>query len=104
MRVTRSARASRAGWRAGSAVAAAPLAGNGIDLAADLHRAMDRGQIDILFQRADGVEAGWQAVQPFLDAWKTAGNDGIETYDAGSDGPACADELLRRDGRSWRKY
>lgn len=31
-------------------IAAAPLAGNGIDLAADLHRAMDRGEIDILFQ------------------------------------------------------
>ena len=28
---------------------------------------------NILFQRADSVEAGWQAVQPFLDAWKTAG-------------------------------
>ena len=28
---------------------------------------------NILFQRADSVEAGWQAVQPFLDAWKKAG-------------------------------
>jgi glucose-6-phosphate 1-dehydrogenase len=59
---------------------------------------------NILFQRADGVEAGWQAVQPFLDAWKKAGPDGIETYEAGSEGPRCADELLRRDGRSWRKF
>ena len=58
---------------------------------------------NILFQRADGVEAGWQAVQPFLDAWKKAGSDGVETYEAGSDGPAGAAELLRRDGRSWRK-
>jgi predicted signal transduction protein with EAL and GGDEF domain len=45
--------------------AAEPLAGDGIDLAADLHRAMDRGEIDILFQpqvalasdRIVGVEA-----------------------------------------------
>ena len=59
---------------------------------------------NILFQRADGVEAGWQAVQPFIDAWKKKGADGIETYPAGSLGPACADELLRRDGRSWRKF
>ncbi len=59
---------------------------------------------NILFQRADGVEAGWQAVQPFIDAWKSAGTNGIETYEAGSDGPACADELLKRDGRSWRKF
>jgi glucose-6-phosphate 1-dehydrogenase len=58
---------------------------------------------NILFQRADSVEAGWQAVQPFLDAWKKAGAKGLETYKAGSEGPACGDELLRRDGRSWRK-
>ncbi|MEH2471360.1 glucose-6-phosphate 1-dehydrogenase [Nitrobacteraceae bacterium AZCC 2161] len=58
---------------------------------------------NILFQRADGVEAGWCAVQPFLDAWKKAGADGLKTYQAGSEGPAEADELLTRDGRSWRK-
>ena len=32
---------------------------------------------DILFQRADSVEAGWRAVQPFLDAWKKAGANGL---------------------------
>jgi glucose-6-phosphate 1-dehydrogenase len=58
---------------------------------------------NILFQRADSVEAGWQAVQPFLDAWKKAGAKGLERYTAGSEGPAEADELLKRDGRSWRK-
>ncbi|SDT47275.1 glucose-6-phosphate dehydrogenase [Bradyrhizobium canariense] len=58
---------------------------------------------NILFQRADSVEAGWQAVQPFLDAWKKAGAKGLENYKAGSEGPAEADELLTRDGRHWRK-
>ncbi|MCW5701688.1 MAG: glucose-6-phosphate dehydrogenase [Bradyrhizobium sp.] len=58
---------------------------------------------NILFQRADSVEAGWQAVQPFIDAWRNAGADGLHTYAAGSEGPAKADELLARDGRSWRK-
>ena len=58
---------------------------------------------NILFQRADSVEAGWQAVQPFLDAWKKAGARGLEYYKAGSEGPAGAEELLRRDGRSWRR-
>jgi len=58
---------------------------------------------NILFQRADSVEAGWKAVQPFLDAWKKAGAKGLEFYKAGSEGPAHAEELLRRDGRSWRK-
>ena len=58
---------------------------------------------NILFQRADSVEAGWKAVQPFLDAWKKAGAKGLEKYKAGSEGPADAEELLKRDGRSWRK-
>jgi glucose-6-phosphate 1-dehydrogenase len=59
---------------------------------------------NILFQRADSVEAGWQAVQPFLDAWKKAGAKGLERYKAGSEGPPDANELLARDGRSWRKF
>jgi len=42
-------------------------------------------------------------VQPFLDAWKRAGAKGLQTYKAGSEGPADADGLLKRDGRSWRK-
>jgi glucose-6-phosphate 1-dehydrogenase len=58
---------------------------------------------NILFQDADTVEAGWQAVQPFLDAWKKAGAEGLEFYPAGSEGPPSAFELLKRDGRSWRK-
>jgi glucose-6-phosphate 1-dehydrogenase len=58
---------------------------------------------NILFQRADSVEAGWQAVQPFLDAWNKAGAKGLEFYKAGSEGPPGAEELLTRDGRSWRK-
>jgi glucose-6-phosphate 1-dehydrogenase len=58
---------------------------------------------NILFQRADSVEAGWQAVQPFIDAWQKAGARGLKIYDPGSEGPEEADELLARDGRSWRK-
>ena len=58
---------------------------------------------NILFQRADSVEAGWQAVQPFLDAWKKAGPKGLEYYKAGSEGPSGAEELLERDGRGWRE-
>jgi len=58
---------------------------------------------NILFQRADSVEAGWQAVQPFLDAWKKAGGKGLKIYEPGSEGPEEANDLLERDGRSWRK-
>jgi glucose-6-phosphate 1-dehydrogenase len=58
---------------------------------------------NILFQRADSVEAGWQAVQPFLDAWKKAAGKGLKVYEPGSEGPEEANDLLERDGRSWRK-
>ena len=58
---------------------------------------------NILFQRADSVEAGWQAVQPFLDAWKKAGAKGLKIYEPGSEGPEEANELMERDGRNWRK-
>ncbi|MBX5042706.1 glucose-6-phosphate dehydrogenase [Rhizobium lentis] len=55
-----------------------------------------------LFQRADGIEAGWAAVQPFLDIW---GKDPStpEAYAPGSMGPACADALIERDGRKWHE-
>ncbi len=56
----------------------------------------------ILYPRADGIEAGWRVVQPFLDAWHEAGDDGLATYRAGSEGPAEADQLLAKDGRRWR--
>lgn len=54
-----------------------------------------------LFQRADNIEAGWRVVQPVLDAWSATADD-LEFYAAGSQGPQGADELLSRDGRSWR--
>jgi glucose-6-phosphate 1-dehydrogenase len=55
-----------------------------------------------LFQRADNIEAGWQAVQPILDAWATNPPKDFLKYTAGTSGPAAADELLARDGREWR--
>jgi len=53
-----------------------------------------------LFQRADQIEAGWAAVQPFLDLW-TKGKSKVESYKRGSSGPECADALIERDGRTW---
>jgi glucose-6-phosphate 1-dehydrogenase len=55
-----------------------------------------------LFQRADSVEAGWSVVQPILDLWAAEPTLNLDQYPAGSAGPANADELLARDGRSWR--
>ncbi len=55
-----------------------------------------------LFQRADGIEAYWAAVQPFLDIW--AGDQSVpDAYAPGSMGPASADELIQRDRRQWHE-
>jgi glucose-6-phosphate 1-dehydrogenase len=54
-----------------------------------------------LFNRADNIEAGWQAVEPILNA-VAKGRDGVHTYAAGSDGPAEADALLSSSGHRWR--
>jgi len=56
-----------------------------------------------LFQRADMIEAGWSVVDPILDVWKTSPARNFPNYAAGSEGPKDADELIQRDGRSWRK-
>lgn len=53
----------------------------------------------MLFQRADAIEAGWAAVQPILDAWRHGGKP--LPYKAGSNGPAAAADLPGRDGRNW---
>lgn len=55
-----------------------------------------------LFQRADNIEAGWQAVQPIIDVWANNPPPDFPNYAAGGSGPAAADELLARDGRAWR--
>ena len=55
-----------------------------------------------LYQRADNVEAGWQVVQPILDAWADKSPDNFPNYKAGSEGPVAAAELLVRDGNAWR--
>ena len=56
-----------------------------------------------LFHRADVVETGWDLVAPLQAAWAHAGAVPVESYRAGSWGPAGADALLRRDGRAWRE-
>jgi glucose-6-phosphate 1-dehydrogenase len=55
-----------------------------------------------LFQRADNIEYGWQAVQPILDAWGNHPAKDFPNYVAGGTGPAAADELLAPDERTWR--
>jgi glucose-6-phosphate 1-dehydrogenase len=56
-----------------------------------------------LFQRADMVEAGWAVVDPVLDLWKALPPRNFPNYPAGSWGPKEADDIVTRDGRSWRR-
>jgi glucose-6-phosphate 1-dehydrogenase len=56
----------------------------------------------ILFNRADGVEAGWEVVQPILDLWAGDKTVPLEFYPSGSAGPEGAENLLWRSGRQWR--
>ena len=56
-----------------------------------------------LFQRADMVEAGWSVIQPIIDVWHALPPRGFPNYSAGSWGPVEGEELLERDGRSWRR-
>jgi glucose-6-phosphate 1-dehydrogenase len=55
-----------------------------------------------LFQRADQIEEAWTVVEPLLQAWGENRPKYFPNYPAGSAGPQTADELLERDGRSWR--
>jgi glucose-6-phosphate 1-dehydrogenase len=56
-----------------------------------------------LFQRADQVEAAWALVQPVLEGWANTTPRHFPNYAAGSEGPSAANDLLARDGRSWRR-
>ena len=55
-----------------------------------------------LFHRSDMVEAGWRVVMPILDLWKALAPRNFPNYPANSWGPQDADELIRKDGRTWR--
>jgi glucose-6-phosphate 1-dehydrogenase len=56
-----------------------------------------------LFQRADMVEAGWSVITPVLDVWKALPPRTFPNYASGTWGPKEADDLMARDGRSWRR-
>jgi glucose-6-phosphate 1-dehydrogenase len=53
-----------------------------------------------LFTRNDEVDAQWSIIDPILQAWDS-GSPPITEYEAGSPGPAAADELIG-EGRHWR--
>jgi glucose-6-phosphate 1-dehydrogenase len=55
-----------------------------------------------LFPQHEEVELSWQILDPVLDYWHSLGVP-PDNYAAGTWGPASADEMLARDGFSWRR-
>jgi glucose-6-phosphate 1-dehydrogenase len=56
-----------------------------------------------LFTRIDEVEEQWSLVDAIVAAW-VRDRPAFPNYAAGTWGPPSAEELLERDGRSWRQH
>ena len=56
-----------------------------------------------LFTRSDEVVAAWTIMDRVLNGWHSMPPLELPNYEAGTWGPAAADELIERDGRKWRK-
>jgi len=54
-----------------------------------------------LFPRHEEVEESWKILDPILENWARKGKP--DTYESGTWGPASADKMLARDGRTWRR-
>ncbi|WP_022885084.1 glucose-6-phosphate dehydrogenase [Glaciibacter superstes] len=54
-----------------------------------------------LFPRHEEVELSWKILDPIEEFWATQGQP--EHYRPGTWGPDSAEELLARDGRTWRR-
>jgi glucose-6-phosphate 1-dehydrogenase len=56
-----------------------------------------------LFTRADEVEEQWTLVDAIVAAWQRD-RPSFPNYPAGTWGPPSSDDLVHRDGRSWRRH
>jgi glucose-6-phosphate 1-dehydrogenase len=56
-----------------------------------------------LFTRSDEIEEQWALVDAIVAVWKRD-RPAFPNYAAGTWGPPASDELLHRDGRSWRRH
>jgi glucose-6-phosphate 1-dehydrogenase len=54
-----------------------------------------------LFAREDNIEAMWSVVDPIIDYWSRNPAKDFPNYASGSWGPAKADELIKKEGRTW---
>lgn len=57
----------------------------------------------LLFVRDDAVKTTWKLVTPVIERLEQeARSEGIEFYEAGSDGPRESSALLKQEGHAWR--
>ncbi len=56
-----------------------------------------------LFIRRDEVEAAWSYIDRLYEGWGNNGPEALPEYVSGTWGPAEADVLLARSGRTWRR-
>ncbi|WP_197025373.1 glucose-6-phosphate dehydrogenase [Nocardioides sp. URHA0032] len=59
-----------------------------------------------LFPRHEEVELSWKILDPILEHWAKQDESGKgkpEPYESGTWGPASAETMLARDGRTWRR-
>ncbi|MGZ6777229.1 MAG: glucose-6-phosphate dehydrogenase, partial [Blastococcus sp.] len=54
-----------------------------------------------LFPQNEEVEESWRVIDPIEQLWAEGGRP--EKYRAGEWGPKAADDMLARDGRTWRR-
>ena len=54
-----------------------------------------------LFMRSDEIERAWAIMDPLIAASERPDAPRPQEYAVGGEGPACADELLARTGRTW---
>jgi glucose-6-phosphate 1-dehydrogenase len=55
-----------------------------------------------LFPQDEEVELSWEILDPIEQFWAGTGEQ-PDGYTAGTWGPASADAMMARDGRSWRR-
>jgi glucose-6-phosphate 1-dehydrogenase len=56
-----------------------------------------------LFMRSDEIERAWEIMDPLIAATVAPDAPPPQEYAVGSQGPACGQELMARDGRAWLK-
>jgi glucose-6-phosphate 1-dehydrogenase len=54
-----------------------------------------------LFPRHEEVEESWRILDPIVEYWADHGKP--QQYPSGTWGPSSADDMLAREGRTWRR-